>query len=164
MALAELVHNKFSHCHEFLLKISPTSNDAFVSPCSHIHDRSVDHLRVKGSDFSSDVHLQLVQVAWPWGVNLNTECQFSIYFPVSQSWVLLHKAHFWTASKCILGFRGLKDPPIFFRSTKVDTIGCTIHTITQKYVTSCSLIVAGCLNVLGVKQSLCTIFSGTPWE
>ena len=46
VALAELVHNKFAHCHEFLLKISPTSNDAFVSPCSHVHDRSVDHLRV----------------------------------------------------------------------------------------------------------------------
>ena len=45
VALAELVHNKFAHCHEFLLKISPTSNDAFVSPCSHVHDRSVDHLR-----------------------------------------------------------------------------------------------------------------------
>ena len=133
-----------------------------MSPCSHVHNWSVDHLRVKCCDFSSDVHFQLVQVAWPWCVNLNTECQFSIYFPVSQSWVLLHKAHFWTASKCIMGFRGLKDPPIFFRSTKVDTIGCTIHTITQKCVTRCSLIVAGCLNVLGVKQSLCTIFSGTP--
>ena len=92
----------------------------FVSPCSHVHNWSVDHL--------------------------------------------VSKAHFWTASKCIMGFRGLKDPPIFFRSTKVDTIGCTIHTITQKCVTRCSLIVAGCLNVLGVKQSLCTIFSGTPWE
>ena len=87
VALAELVHNKFAHCHEFLLKISPTSNDAFVSPCSHVHNWSVDHLRVKCCDFSSDVHFQLVQVAWPWGVNLNTECQFSIYFPVSQSWV-----------------------------------------------------------------------------
>ena len=75
---------------------------------------------------------------------------------------LLHKAHFWTASKCIMGFTGLKDPPFFLRSEKVDTSGCTIHTITQKYVTSCSLIVAGCLNDLGVKQSLCTIFSGTP--
>ena len=60
-----------------------------------------------------------------------------------------------------MGFRGLKNPPFFLR-TKVDTSGCTIHTITQKYVTSCSMIVAGCLNVLGVKQSLCTIFSGTP--
>ena len=79
------------------------------------------------------------------------------------SYNCLHKnSHFWTVSKCIMGCRGLKDPPIFFRSMKVDTCGCTIHTITQKYVTSCSLIVAGCLNVLGVKQSLCTIFSGTP--
>ena len=77
VALAELVHNKFAHCHEFLLKISPTSNDAFVSPCSHVHDQSVDHLRVKGSDFSSDVHLQLVQVAWPWGVHLNFNFQFT---------------------------------------------------------------------------------------
>ena len=77
VALAELVHNKFAHCHEFLLKVSPTSNDAFVSPCSHVHDRSVDHLRVKGSDFSSDVHLQLVQVAWPWGVHLNFNFQFT---------------------------------------------------------------------------------------
>ena len=54
--LAELVHNKFAHCHEFLLKVPPTSNDAFVSPCFHVQDWSVDHLRAKGSDCSNCLH------------------------------------------------------------------------------------------------------------
>ena len=40
-----------------------------------------------------------------------------------------------------MGFRGLKDPSIYFRSMKVDTSGCTIHPITQKYVTSIENIV-----------------------
>ena len=48
------------------------------------------------------------------------------------------------------------------RNKKVDTSGWTLHRITQKCVLSCSLIVAGCHNVVGVKKSLCTIFLGHP--
>ena len=83
--LAELVHNKFAHCHEFLLKVPPTSNDAFVSPCFHVQDWSVDHLRVKGSDCSNCLHR----------ANSCTKLTFGL------------------STKCIIvvGLRGLKNPP-----------------------------------------------------